>query len=286
MRVRIEHETHYAYGAQIRSLIQILRMTPRSHDGQHVLRWRIEPSIDGRMRQSEDPLGNIVHSFSAEGGAQEFTLRVVGEIETSDTAGIIAGTVERAPQIYFLRDTDLTMADEAMRAFAEKCLEPGGDDLKTLHRLMNALNGEIAFDTAPTHVATTASEAFAMRSGVCQDLTHIFIACARHLGIPARYVSGYFFRSDGVVAQDAGHAWVEAKTKDLGWVGFDATNGIATTDAHVRVAIGLDYLGAAPVRGSRYGGGGETMTVRLNVEGAPAGKAGRVQSQRQVQSQG
>jgi transglutaminase-like putative cysteine protease len=286
MRVRIEHETHYAYGAQIRSLIQILRMTPRSHDGQHVLRWRIEPSIDGRLRQSEDPLGNIVHSFAAEGGAEEFTLRVTGEIETNDTAGIIAGTVERAPQIYFLRDTDLTTADEPMRAFAEKCVDPGGDDLKTLHRMMNALNGEIAFDTEPTHVATTASEAFAMRSGVCQDLTHIFIACARHLGIPARYVSGYFFRSDGVVAQDAGHAWVEAKTKDLGWVGFDATNGIATTDAHVRVAIGLDYLGAAPVRGSRYGGGGETMTVRLNVEEAPAGKPGRAQTQRQGQSQG
>lgn len=286
MRVRIEHETHYAYDTQIRSLIQILRMTPRSHEGQHVLRWRIEPSIDGRLRQSEDSLGNIVHNFAAEGGAEEFTLRVTGDIETNDTAGIIAGTVERAPEIYFLRDTDLTMADEAMRAFAEECAKPGGDDLATLHRLMNALNGEISFDTEPTHVATTASEAFAMRSGVCQDLTHIFIACARHLGIPARYVSGYFFRSDGVIAQDAGHAWVEAKTKDLGWVGFDATNGIATTDAHVRVAIGLDYLGAAPVRGSRYGGGGETMTVRLNVEAAPVGKPGRGRSQSQVQSQG
>lgn len=286
MRVRIEHETHYAYGTQIRSLIQILRMTPRSHDGQHVLRWRIEPSIDGRLRQSEDPLGNIVHNFATEGGAEELTLRVTGDIETNDTAGIIAGTVERAPEIYFLRDTDLTMADEAMRAFAETCVDPSGDDLKTLHRMMNALNEQIAFDTEPTHVATTASEAFAMRTGVCQDLTHIFIACARHLGIPARYVSGYFFRSDGVVAQDAGHAWVEAKTKDLGWVGFDATNGIATTDAHVRIAIGLDYLGAAPVRGSRYGGGGETMTVRLSVEEAPAGKPGRAQSQGQVQSQG
>jgi transglutaminase-like putative cysteine protease len=279
MRVRIEHETHYDYETNIRSLIQVLRMTPRSHEGQHVVRWRIEPSIDGRLRQREDPLGNVVHTFATETPADSFTLRVIGEIETTDTSGIISGTVERTPDIYFLRDTDLTMTDDKIRAFAEECVAE--DDLKTLHRLMGALHAEIAFDTAPTHVATTASEAFAMRSGVCQDLTHIFIACARHLGIPARYVSGYFFRSDGVVAQDAGHAWVEAKTKDLGWVGFDATNGIATTDAHVRVAIGLDYLGAAPVRGSRYGGGGERLSVNLNVEDAAKG---RRQSQNQSQS--
>ncbi len=285
MRVRIEHETHYAYDTQIRSLIQILRMTPRSHEGQHVLRWRIEPSIDGRLRQREDALGNIVHNFAAEGGADQFTLRVVGEIETTDTTGIVRGTVERAPALYFLRDTDLTVADDDMRAFARELANPD-DDLDTLHRLMTGLNETITFDTEPTHVATTASQAFGMRSGVCQDLTHIFIACARHLGIPARYVSGYFFRSDGVVAQDAGHAWVEARTRNLGWVGFDPTNGISTTDAHVRVAIGLDYLGAAPVRGSRYGGGGETMTVRLNVEEARATNQGvRHGNQSQNQSQ-
>jgi transglutaminase-like putative cysteine protease len=97
-------------------------------------------------------------------------------------------------------------------------------------------------------------------------LTHIFIAAARNLGIPARYVSGYFHRVDGVVEQDAGHAWVEAKLPELGWVGFDPTNGISTTEAHVRVAIGLDYLGAAPIRGSRRGGGGEKLDVRLRVD--------------------
>ena len=90
-------------------------------------------------------------------------------------------------------------------------------------------------------------------TGVCQDLTHIFIGCARYLGIPARYVSGYFVRVDGVVDQDAGHAWAEAKVPGLGWIGFDPANGICITDAHVRVAIGLDYLGAAPIRGSRWG---------------------------------
>ena len=106
--------------------------------------------------------------------------------------------------------------------------------------------------------ATTAAEAFALKRGVCQDLTHVFIAAARHLGVPARYVGGYFHRADGVTQQDAGHAWAEAHVPALGWVAFDPANGICATDAHVRVAVGLDYLGAAPVRGARRGGGNET----------------------------
>ena len=64
---------------------------------------------------------------------------------------------------------------------------------------------------------------------------------------------------------------------DLGWVGFDPANGICTTDAHARVAIGLDYLGAAPVRGTRYGGGTETLSVAVRVE-----QAGAAQSQSQL----
>jgi transglutaminase-like putative cysteine protease len=107
-----------------------------------------------------------------------------------------------------------------------------------------------------------------LRRGVCQDIAHIFLSAARHLRIPARYVSGYFHRIDGVTEQDAGHAWVEAYIENFGWVAFDPTNGICTADAHIRVAIGLDYLGAAPVRGARYGGSGETLHVAVAVEQA------------------
>jgi transglutaminase-like putative cysteine protease len=133
---------------------------------------------------------------------------------------------------------------------------------------MTGLNREIAFDTDPTHAATTAAEAFSIRRGVCQDLTHIFVAAARVLGIPGRYIGGHFHRADGVTSQEAGHAWAEAYIENLGWVGFDPTNGICTTEAHVRVAAGLDYLGAAPVRGTRFGGAGESLKVAVRVDQA------------------
>ena len=72
-------------------------------------------------------------------------------------------------------------------------------------------------------------------------------------------------RQDGVVDQEAGHAWVEALVSEVGWVGFDPTNGICPTEGYIRVAMGLDYLDAAPIRGARNGGGEETMSVRLRV---------------------
>src|SRR3984893_9043655 len=148
-----------------------------------------------------------------------------------------------------------------------------------LHALMLQINDHMTFDEDPTNSGTSAAEAFGLKRGVCQDYAHIFIACARSAGVPARFVSGHFLRSDGNVNQQAGHAWAEAHVPGLGWGGFDAANGICTTDAHARVAIGLDYLGAAPVRGTRYGGGTETLTVAVKVD--QAGRPRQWQSQPQ-----
>ncbi len=143
-----------------------------------------------------------------------------------------------------------------------------GLGLTFLHALLQRLNENMTFDTDRTHSETTAAEAFAHKHGVCQDLTHIFITAARCAGVPSRYVGGYLKRIDGIVDQEAGHAWAEAFVPDLGWVAFDPTNGICATDAYVRVAVGLDYLGAAPVRGTRRGGGTETLSVAVRVEQA------------------
>ncbi len=269
MRLRISHATTYHYDTPPAGVTQLLRKTPRNHDGQYVCSWRLELSQDCLLHQHEDAFGNITHSFTAEGPFGELSVAVEGEVETQDTHGVVRGALERFPPGLYLRETPLTHADAAIVEFAESARAGNGHDtLALMHALLGGLNREITFDTDPTHVATTAAEAFALRRGVCQDLTHIFIASARRLGIPARYIGGHFYRVDGVTAQEAGHAWAEIYVENLGWVGFDATNGISTTDAHVRVAVGLDYLGAAPVRGTRFGGGGETLKVAVHVDQA------------------
>ncbi|GJD49085.1 hypothetical protein OPKNFCMD_1815 [Methylobacterium crusticola] len=278
MRIRVVHETVYHYDSPARGLIQMLRLTPRDHDGQHVRSWRIEPTVDGRLSRREDGFGNVVHVFSADGPEEALTIRVAGEVETTEMHGVMRGTVERLPDPFYLRESRFALADEAIRTFADEVVAGQADDrLARLHRLLGALHQAVRYAPGPTDSGSTAAEAFALREGVGQDLAHIFIAAARHLEIPVRYVSGYYYRAD-TAEQEAGHAWVEARVPDLGWVGFDPAYGIAATEAHLRVAVGLDYLDAAPVRGSRVGGGTETLSVRVKVDDA------RGQAQAQSQS--
>jgi transglutaminase-like putative cysteine protease len=132
---------------------------------------------------------------------------------------------------------------------------------------MAALHGRVAYELGATHAHTTAAQAFEDGRGVCQDHAHIFIGMARHLGIPSRYVTGYLVTGDGQDAT-ASHAWAEALVPGLGWVGFDAANGVCPTDHYVRVAGGIDAASVAPVRGTRRGGSTEAMTVSVSVQTA------------------
>lgn len=268
MRLRISHSTTYRYEPPASSVIQILRMTPGNHDGQYVADWQIDVSTDSRLDMHDDAFGNITHVLT-HGPVADLTVSVEGLIDTQDTGGVLRGTDERFPPSLFLRASPLTTADPAIAAFAGGLRADAEDNvLNFLHALMVGINTHMTFDPDPTNTGTSAAEAFTLRRGVCQDYAHILIACARACGVPARFVSGHFLRADGVVHQQAGHAWAEAHVPDLGWVGFDPANGISTTDAHARVAIGLDYLGAAPVRGTRYGGGIETLSVAVRVDQA------------------
>ena len=116
-----------------------------------------------------------------------------------------------------------------------------------------------------TEVAPSASEAFALKRGVCRDHCHIFLAAAHHLDIPARYIAGYLQMADGRVEQEAGHAWAEAFIPHIGWIGFDPANGLCPTEHYVRVAVGLDSIGAAPVRGVSFGVSSENLEVAIKV---------------------
>jgi len=268
MRIRIAHETKYIYDTPPKGVIQTLRLTPRNHDGQYVIGWRIGVSADCRLDQQEDAFGNISHAFTADGPFDELTVTVEGDVETRDTGGVVRDAIERFPPGLFLRETPLTTADAAIREFAQAVRkESGARELDVLHTLLGRVNEAMTFDNDPTQTSTTAAEAFALKRGVCQDLSHIFVAAARCIGIPARYIGGYFQRDD-LIVQDAGHAWAEAYVPDLGWVAFDPTHGVCPTESHIRVAAALDYLGAAPVRGTRYGGAGEALGVTIRIEQA------------------
>jgi transglutaminase-like putative cysteine protease len=266
MRLKIRHDTHYEYARPAKSAVQILRLMPRSYDGQFVRDWRVEIDADCRLDRAEDAFGNIVHTFTVDGPITEMKISAEGEVDVDDCGGYIRGAIERFPLGFWLRETPLTRVEPELRAYARNVANgEGGDKVATLHALMARIHTEFAFMIGETTVTTTALQAFQQKSGVCQDLAHVFVACARSLGIPARYVGGYYLRTD-TIAQDAGHAWAEAHAGGLGWIGFDPANGVCVSDRYVRVGVGSDYLEAAPIRGSRIGGNSEKLTVAVEVK--------------------
>lgn len=268
MRIRISHSISYAYAEPARHITQILRLTPRDHDGQHVMNWRIEPTVDGRLRAGQDAFGNIVHTFFAEGPIASLAIEVGGLVETTDLAGVVRGGLERVPPEVFHRDTLLTAPDEALRDFVRTSTHTAETPLSRMHLLMDTLHEEMTCLEPGQRTGIGAAAAFAARQGIAQDLAHVFMTCARELGIPARYVSGYVAQSDALPIANGAHAWAEVYLDDYGWIGFDCANGLCPIDTHVRIATGLDYADAAPVRGARKGGSGENLAVLVSAREA------------------
>lgn len=280
MRIRIDYTTAYEYARAASSVVQLLRVQPRGGWDQHVGRWRVDVDADGSLRPGTDVFGNATHLFTAAAPITRLMMTVTGEVDTDEAHGAVRGFPEPLPSVMFLRATELTMPDPTIAAFARDLGD--GPHLDRLHALNLAIHARMEFDPDATGTGTDAATAFTQSAGVCQDYTQIFCTAARSLGIPARYVSGHFVRAE---AQPAGHAWAEALVPDLGWVGFDPTHGISVTHAHVRVAVGLDYLDAAPVRGARRGGGTEAMHVRVSaVDTAIMARQSQSQDQQQTQS--
>jgi transglutaminase-like putative cysteine protease len=256
MQFSIRHITEYSYSEPLNYSIQQLRLTPQDGFGQRVRSWSI--SVNGQLSQHQDTYGNQVHNMVLDGSHTEIKLIAKGEVETGLT---MTPTQEKLPLTIYLRTTPLTTADAQIQSFTE----PFGTvhTIADLEKLSALIIDQVPYVKGGTGVYTTAAQAFAARTGVCQDHAHIFIACCRSLGVPARYVSGYLFTDDGHLTES--HAWVDAWLTDVGWVSVDVSNRCLANASYVRLATGLDYHDACPVSGLRVGGGMETMQVGVNV---------------------
>jgi len=265
MLLKIHHRTHYHYEHPVPYGLQRLRMIPKENAAQKILKWKTD--IEGGKVQADyiDYHNNHILLVSIDEGVSDITVECSGEVETFDTAGVIGKHGGHVPLWYFLRPTKLTEPSREIQALAKSVQGENLDQLAILHGLSSKILATVRYDIGHTDAATTADAALAAGHGVCQDHAHIFIAAARSLGIPARYVSGYLMLTDRV-EQEASHAWAEAHVEGLGWVGFDVSNGISPDLRYVRVATGADYAEAAPVSGISYGGGEQSMVVSLAVE--------------------
>lgn len=264
MLLRIRHSSTYHYDLPVPYALQRLRLTPKSGRPQTVHDWTVACTGAAREVEYRDGYDNIAELIRHERNATEITITAQGTVTTIDTHGVVGPDSAGTPLWVYCRQTDLTKPGENIRALAHS-IGSTGAQLDLLHRLMGEIGGRMAYEIGRTDAETDGEAALAAGHGVCQDLTHVFVAAARLLNIPARYVSGYLMMHD-VEHQAASHAWAEAHVDGLGWVGFDAANQMCPDEKYVRVAAGLDYRDAAPISGIRHGSGGETLEVAVKVE--------------------
>lgn len=263
MQLSIRHETVYRYTAPLTYTIQQLRLSPRNDPHQRTLSWQI--TTQGRRHAFLDAFGNTGHILTIVGMHDEVRIDAGGIVDIAPLdRGRLADPGGISPLVFSV-PTRLTQPDEALVEFARKNLSRGTHP-SALIGLAEAIRDAVMYQSGSTGVTTSAADALQLRTGVCQDHAHLFLACCHVHGIPARYVSGYIDAGD--ISHAESHAWVDAWVNEpdfSGWVSIDVTHATFASESHCRLAIGRDYDSAAPVRGVRHGGGAESLSVHVDV---------------------
>ena len=237
MRLEIVHTTRYRYSGPIAETVMEVRLRPMDGNAQRCLEFDLKISSGIEPRAYRDGYGNNVHYFNLVRPHASLSVTSTSVVETGGVLDVDPGEdlvqdflrfrspVQEAPGIHELAGRH-PIADPSS----------GPSVANALDELTLAISREFTYDRAVTNVYSAVDEVLALRAGVCQDFAHLFIAVARTMGVPARYVSGYIHAPGA--ATTASHAWGEAWVPGRGWVGYDATHPVRAAENHVRVAVG------------------------------------------------
>ena len=278
MRISIRHETRYDYAEPAAGAVMRLRLMPPSTTAQTVHSWSVSVNETPVDRWITGGYGDAEALWRAAARLTEIRVVAEGEVTTIDTAGVsrrLKGTVR---PLLFLRDTLLTSPSAALQDLAESVRSAAGP-LDTMHRLCPAVFEAVRYRPGSTTFETPAAEALEQGSGVCQDQAHVFIAVARLLGIPARYVTGYLRDPERPDDEHDPHAWAEGWVEGLGWVAFDCSLGHCPVEGHVRLTVGLDAQDAAPIRMVASRGGGAKLSSDVQIAALPLDQQAQAQTQ-------
>ena len=260
MQLHIRHETLYRYERPVKYSVQSLHLTPRRDGTQRALSWNI--NAPGRRLEQVDAHGNVSHLLTIEEPHREIRIVVSGVVETLDTEA----RQDDGPlsHLAYLAPTLLTSPNNDIRDFAQTEMKQSREPDERATLLAAAVHKAVRYKSGTSEVQDSAADVFKKGVGVCQDHAHVYIASCRSIGIPARYVSGYLYTGD--MNDVASHAWVDVWLgEEKGWRSMDVTHQRPATRTYCRLAVGRDYLDAAPVRGVRQGGGGEKMEATVLV---------------------
>jgi len=259
MHLNIEHKTLYAFDAPVDYTIQQLRLTPQDGFGQRVKHWEIR--VNGRIQPHADQFGNTEHTLVLDRPHSEVSIIASGEVETGLNTPPQADTL---PLQVYLRPTALTGMDDSLLGLAKRFSDLGESVNRIeLYALMAAVRKSMNIQPDNPESHLTAAEAYAKGTGSAKDLTHVFIACCRYWGVPARYVSGYLFNDQGRPAQS--HRWADVWVQGA-WLSLDIATGKKANGIHLRLAAGLDDRDACPVNTmQRFTEGSVTCSVAAHT---------------------
>jgi transglutaminase-like putative cysteine protease len=267
MRLQIEHQTTFTYDDAVREAVGEARLQPRDEAGQRLLSFRLTLNPPTPFDVIADRFGNAVHCYSVLPPHRRLVITATSLVETGDSPLIPAPQLNLLDQHSFTSASPYVPLTDDLRDFArDAAAQAAGDAEQTALALNQAIYTSCAYEPGSTDISTTAEAVLAGRRGVCQDFAHLLVALARSLGLPARYVSGYFHDPaqppDAILAS---HAWAELFLAGRGWLGLDPTHNCPTGPRYVRVAVGRDYADAAPMRGIYQGTASEKLAVRVRM---------------------
>ena len=281
----VKHKTVYRYQKPVERSTHVLRLAPMHDRLQRLASHHLHVSVDGISREFDDVFGNRVRVVRIDTPFQELVIEARSEVEVTDTDPFAFAAVrERStiPLVWmpwqhhmlqpFLLPQELPESQlRELALYAMTFVERNDYDLlDTLLDMNSSIFKEYAYRQGETTLATSPFDVYTSRKGVCQDFTNLFMCLARLLGVPARYVCGYVFtgpKHQNHRMGEASHAWAQVYLPEVGWKGFDPTNGTVTQTDHVRVAVGRNWVDATPTSGTLFvGGEGETLEVDVRVE--------------------
>ena len=263
MEIIIEHTTKYEYKNPVAGLIQSTKLYPSEYNGLKILDWNVHHDSAEKSAVYKDGEANNIQSFTSLKKVKKIQFTVLGKVETFDTKGVYFNPDDKLDPCVYLRNSDLTIPDVDIKNLALEAKNGFKNDERLLisHNLMNLVREKVEYKPLSTNNETTAQVAYNQKKGVCQDQAHIMVSAARTINIPARYVNGYMHNNSHSSEFQSTHAWAEFFINDLGWVGFDPTNGCSPDERYIRVSCGLDASEAAPIKGVFYGHNGQNNLI-------------------------
>ncbi|GEM48741.1 transglutaminase family protein [Deinococcus cellulosilyticus] len=272
-RYTFEHLTQYTYEEDAWDSYGTLHLQP-ARAGQKLLDYDLLLKPSGHLRFHTDYFGNVAHEFQIEQRHRELMILSRGIIEVAPLVlpDFLIRCQDYASHLpahltEFLLPSQHVPAGEWSSRMGFELPDPEEDLLMYLDALNSKFFSAIEYTPGATDVFTPLDEFSTHRKGVCQDYAHLMIGLLREQGMAARYVSGYLYSEHHAEwhGAQASHAWVEVHLPEIGWAGWDPTNGVRVQDEHIVVAVGRDYADVAPLNGVHAAGGKSDLKVEVMI---------------------